>query len=90
MYFNWNPTEGPFILIPSLDAPDKFCGYKLTIYSDQPVKLHRLNEDQNSVLIGRWVEDISDGGCHLHFGPFEKKNSNKTWLNNPKFHITFK
>lgn len=25
LFFYWNPTEGPFILIPSLDLPDKYC-----------------------------------------------------------------
>jgi hypothetical protein len=55
LYFHWNPTEGPFILIPSLDSPDKFCNYKLTIFSDNPVELTRLDEEQNSVMIGRWV-----------------------------------
>lgn len=39
LYFHWNPTEGPFILIPSLDAADKYCNYKLTIFSDNPVEL---------------------------------------------------
>ena len=31
LYFNWNPTEGPFVIIPSLDADgDKAANYKLT------------------------------------------------------------
>ena len=41
-------------------------------------------------MIGRWDPDISDGGCHLHFDPYEKEVINKTWLNNPKFHLQFK
>jgi hypothetical protein len=62
----------------------------LTIFSDNPVELRKLDENQNAVTIGKWEADISDGGCHLHFDPFEKEANNKTWTNNPKFHIQFK
>ncbi len=30
LYFNWNPTEGPFIIIPSLDHEEKTSNYRLT------------------------------------------------------------
>lgn len=30
LYFNWNPTEGPFIIIPSLDQEEKTPNYRLT------------------------------------------------------------
>ena len=30
MYFFWNPTEGPFIIIPSLDEPGKTTQFRLT------------------------------------------------------------
>lgn len=30
LYFNWNPTEGPFVIIPSLEQADKPCPFKLT------------------------------------------------------------
>jgi len=30
LYFHFNPTEGPFIIIPSLDQEDKSANYKLT------------------------------------------------------------
>ena len=30
LYFHFNPTEGPFIIIPSLDQEDKPANYKLT------------------------------------------------------------
>lgn len=30
LYFHFNPTEGPFIIIPSLDMEDKLANYKLT------------------------------------------------------------
>ena len=30
LYFNWNPTEGPFVIIPSLDHEEKISNYRLT------------------------------------------------------------
>jgi len=30
LYFHYNPTEGPFIIIPSLDQEDKPANYKIT------------------------------------------------------------
>ena len=30
LYFFWNPTEGPFILIPCFEEEDKVAPYKLT------------------------------------------------------------
>lgn len=29
LYFHYNPTEGPFIIIPSLDFEEKLANYKL-------------------------------------------------------------
>lgn len=52
LYFNYNPTEGPFIIIPSLDLPDKSANYRLTIYSNNPVELVKLDESKNAVLVG--------------------------------------
>ena len=37
LFFSWNPTEGPFIIIPTTDQEDKYAGYKLTIFSNHPV-----------------------------------------------------
>lgn len=39
LYFHWNPTEGPFIIIPSLEQVDKLSSYKMTIFSNNPVEL---------------------------------------------------
>ena len=64
MFFKWNPTEGPFIIIPSSDGEDRSFGYKLTIFSNNPVNLTRLDDNLNQVLIGKWEKDISDEGCH--------------------------
>jgi hypothetical protein len=30
LYFFWNPTEGPFIIIPSLAEEDKQSTFKMT------------------------------------------------------------
>lgn len=54
LYFNWNPTEGPFVIIPSLEQADKPCPFKLTIFSNNPVELKKLDERKNAVLVGEW------------------------------------
>ena len=54
MFFKFNPTEGPFIIIPSSDGEDRFFSYKLTIYSNNPVHLMKLDDIRNQVVIGRW------------------------------------
>lgn len=65
--------------MPSLDYKDKLSTYKLTIFSNNPVELRKLDENRNACLIGEWTTDVSDGGCHLYEDPFEKENSLKTW-----------
>lgn len=30
LYFYWNPTQGPFCIIPSLQLDEKYSSYKLT------------------------------------------------------------
>jgi len=54
LFFKWNPTEGPFILIPSSDGEERVFGYKLTIFSNSPVEMVRLDDAKNQVAIGRW------------------------------------
>lgn len=53
------------------------------------MQLEKLDEARNQVLIGQWVEGISDGGCHLYEDPYEKDPSKRTWTNNPKFLLQF-
>ncbi|CAD8158986.1 unnamed protein product [Paramecium octaurelia] len=89
LYFHFNPTEGPFIIIPSLDQEDRSANYKLTIYSNQEVELTKLDETKNQVHIGKWEQDISDGGCHLYEDPYEKDTSKRTWTMNPKYSLQF-
>jgi calpain, invertebrate len=43
LLFKWNPTEGPFILIPSSDGEERLFPYRLTIYSNNPVEMVRLD-----------------------------------------------
>lgn len=66
LFFKWNPTEGPFIVIPSSDGEDRVFNYKLTVYSNNPVEMTRLDEQRNQTVIGKWQKDISAGGCHLN------------------------
>ena len=54
------------------------------------MQLQKLDENFNDVVIGKWEQDISDGGCHLYEDPFEKDMSKRTWTLNPKFLVTFK
>ena len=66
LFFKYNPTEGPFIIIPSSDGEERIFGYKLTIFSNNPVDLVRLDDNRNQVVIGKWEKDITAGGCHLN------------------------
>ena len=66
LFFKWNPTEGPFTIIPTVDLEGRTAAYKLTIFSNNPIELKKLDEHTNSVLIGRWEKDLSAGGCHLY------------------------
>jgi len=47
------------------------------------VELNRLDESKNAVLVSKWEQDVSDGGCHLYED--EKEISKRTWTMNPKF-----
>lgn len=39
MYFHWQPTQGPFMVVPSLMKEDFFANFSLTIFSSAPVEL---------------------------------------------------
>lgn len=49
-----------------MDGEGRSVGYRLTIFSNNPVQLKRLDESTNAVLIGKWEKDLSAGGCHLY------------------------
>jgi calpain len=78
LYFFWNPTEGPFTIIPSLEQ-EKNATFRLTFFSNNPIIVQKLDESRNAVAVGKWEQDISGGGCHLK----------KDWLINPKYVLTF-
>lgn len=88
LYFFKNPTEGPFIIVPCFEKKDQNAPYRLTIHSNRPVDIRKLDEAKNAVLIGRW-QSPNNGGCHLFEAPFEK-SSNRTWTQNPKYLLQFK
>ncbi|CAM6004332.1 unnamed protein product [Sphagnum balticum] len=59
LFFRWNPTEGPFIVIPSSDGEERLFGYRLTVFSNNPVEMVRLDEAKNQAIIGRWERRTS-------------------------------
>ena len=54
MYFHWQPTQGPFMIVPSLLKEDFFANFSLTIFSSAPVELQKLEDARNAVLASRW------------------------------------
>ena len=52
--------------MPSSDGEERVFNYKLTVYSNNPIELIKLDEQRNQVVIGKWEKDISAGGCHLN------------------------
>ena len=89
LFFFWNPTQGPFVIIPSMEQKEKVSNYKLTIFSNNPVELRKLEENKNQTLVGKWELDINAGGCHLYEEKYEKDSSKRTWTQNPKFNLIF-
>jgi len=89
MYFHFLPIEGPFVIVPCLDKVNSTAKYKLTIFSNNPIEVRRLNDNKNSALIGEW-EPHSAGGCDLYDEKFYKNVDGRTWINNPTFDLSFK
>lgn len=88
LFFKLDQMKGPYLLIPSLSEANKFSQFNLTIYSNHPVQLTKLDEEQNVVLTGEWMEGTA-GGSHIYDKEFEQKLSNITWGTNPKFLLKF-
>jgi hypothetical protein len=86
LYAFYQPTQGPFIIIPSISRDDIAADFTLNIFSSQPVEIKKLEDSKNAVISGKWAEK-SAGGCHLYDKEFEQKVDKFTWLNNPKFHM---
>jgi hypothetical protein len=54
------------MIVPSSDGEERIFNYKLTVYSNNPIEMMKLDEQRNQVVIGKWEKDISAGGCHLN------------------------
>ena len=86
LYAFYQPTQGPFIIIPSISREDIAADFTLNIYSSQTVEIKKLEDSKNAVISGKWAEK-SAGGCHLYDKEYEQKVDRFTWTNNPKFHM---
>ena len=72
VYFFKNPTQGPFIIIPSIENLEVEVKYSLSIYSNHQVNLDRLDNNKNAVIISHWDAETTGGGCHLYDKKWEK------------------
>jgi hypothetical protein len=70
LYAFYQPTQGPFIIIPSMFKDEATADFTLNIYSSQPVEVKKLEDSKNVVHSGKWAEK-SAGGCHLYDKEFE-------------------
>ncbi len=94
LFMNFNKIDSPIMLLPTLENNEVTFNYKLFIYSNKPVQLFSLNNEDSKVLIGEW-KDQSAGGCHLSSDekPGQKDEDytkrRVDWYDNPKFHLAF-
>lgn len=86
LYAFYQPTQGPFIIVPSMMKEELTSDFTLTIFSSQNVDIEMLKENRNAVISGKWTEK-SAGGCHLYHKAFEQKVDKFTWTTNPRFHL---
>lgn len=86
IYSFWKPTNGPFLIVPSLQLEGFTSDYTLTIFSSSPVEVEKLDDAKNMVISGEW-NDKTAGGCHLYDRAYETLPDNFTWINNPKFKL---
>lgn len=84
LYAFYQPTQGPFIIVPQMAQEEKISEFNLTIYSSQQVEVVQLQDSRNAVLAGKWT-DRTGGGCHLYDKEYESKPDSHTWQNNPKY-----
>lgn len=86
LYAFYQPTQCPFVIVPSMQKEELTSDFTLTIFSSQHVDIQMLDESRNSVIASKWTEK-SAGGCHLYHKAFEQKVDKFTWVNNPRFHL---
>lgn len=84
LYKFFKPTQGPFVIVPSMSAPDKMADFDLKVFSSNPVQMEQLEETKNIVLSSAWTEK-NNGGSHLFGKDFTQDADRQTWANNPKF-----
>lgn len=89
MYFHFLPIEGPFVIVPCLDKVNSQAKYKLTIFSNNPIDVKKLNDNKNAAIVGEWTQ-YNAGGCDLYDEKFYKNPESRTWITNPIFEINFK
>ena len=88
LYLKLEQNHGPFLIVPSLSQENITCSYSLTIYSNNPVTLERLQDAKNIVLSGEWKPNNA-GGSHLYDSSFIKQLEKNTWSYNPKYLLKF-
>jgi calpain len=54
LYFNFLPIQGPFVITPCMDCPNKEAQFEMTIFSNHDLELERLDDRKNTALIGKW------------------------------------
>jgi calpain len=54
LYAFWQPTQGPFLIVPSLAREESTADFTLTIFSSHSVEVKKLEESKNFVLSGKW------------------------------------
>jgi hypothetical protein len=84
MYCFYQPTQGPFIIIPSNSETTVTPEFTLQVFSSQPVEIAMLEEERHKVKSGKW-EGRGAGGCHLYEKEFMPKVDDCTWVFNPKY-----
>lgn len=47
LYAFYQPTQGPFIIVPSTTNQDIFPAYTLQVFSSQPVQIEKLEDSRN-------------------------------------------
>lgn len=83
LYAFYQPTQGPFIIVPSVGSPDVQMAFSLTIFSSHAdIEVEQLQDSMNVVIPSKWT-DKTAGGSHLYDKEFEQKPDSFTWVNNP-------
>lgn len=88
LYLHLLPLQNPIIIIPTLDKPDLQAEYELEIYSSKEIKLEKLDNGKNLMLIGEWNE-YNSGGCHIYNETIYKQAEQQTWQNNTIYLVEF-